>query len=67
MSKTFKIELKETVTYFADIEADTIQEAFDKAQHLAANNEFPNGEQTLEDSVLTGWDGEKFFERNLLY
>jgi len=67
MSKTFKIELKETVTYFADIEADTIEEALDKAEHLAANNEFPNGDQTLEDSVLTGWDGDKFFERDLLH
>jgi len=54
--KKYRIELKETVLYYGDIEANSLQEALDKAEKLAANNEFPNGEQCLDDAVLSAWD-----------
>ena len=54
--KKYRIELKETVSYYGEIEADSLQEALDKAEKLAADNEFPNDEQCLDDAVLSAWD-----------
>ena len=48
----FNVKLTETVSYFAQIEADSLVEAYEKAKQLAKDNEFPNGDQELVSSTI---------------
>ena len=59
MKKIYKVELTETVKYFAAIEAESLVEAAAQAKWLAEDNAFPNGEQKLLKSEVIASDGEK--------
>lgn len=52
--KKFDVTLTETVKYFAEIEAETLEEAMDIAMKMAEDSSFPNGEQELVEGVIEG-------------
>ena len=54
--KTFKVELTETVTYFTEIDADSIEEALAEGKRLAQGSDFPNGSVELLDSKVTAYN-----------
>ena len=54
--KTYRVELTETVTYFTEIDANSLQEAMEEGQRLALHSDFPNGIMELNKSKVTARD-----------
>ena len=52
--KSFDVTLTETVRYFTEIEAETLEEAMGIAKKMAEDSSFPNGEQELVESFIEG-------------
>ena len=58
MKKTFRVELTETVRYYTEIEAETIEEALAEGKRLADGSDFPNGICDLLASKVTAIEEE---------